>query len=70
MLSDSGVEDASACGTGAGGVFAIAIITLAFLYVGFKVMYQGRAISELWNVLLGAVIVGGAAGFATFAMSS
>lgn len=49
---------------------AIVVVTIAFLYVGFKVLFRGQALADLWHVLVGGLIVGGAAGFASFAMGT
>lgn len=40
---------------------AAVTITIAVMWVGYKVMYNKQALSEFWYVLLGALLVAGAA---------
>jgi type IV secretion system protein VirB2 len=53
-------------GTGLFTTLAVAIATAAIIYVGVQLAFGGKRITELMPVLLGAVIVAGAAGFTTW----
>ena len=44
-------------------VIAIATATLAGLYVGFRVLWDGRALMDMKNVIIGAGIIIGIAEF-------
>jgi type IV secretion system protein VirB2 len=45
---------------------ALTVFTIALLYVGYKCIFAGAAFRDMWNILLGGFLVGGAAGLAAF----
>jgi type IV secretion system protein VirB2 len=45
---------------------AVTVITVAAMYVGFKVMYQKQALADFWYVILGAIIFAAAAELAAW----
>ena len=44
--------------------FSKIVLTLAFLWVGFKVLFQGSSLRDLAPVIIGAIIIGSAAALA------
>ena len=47
-------------------VVSIAVVTIAIIWAGFKMIFQGARLADVANVLIGGTLVGGAAAFATF----
>ena len=45
---------------------SIAVVTIAIIWAGFKMIFQGARLADVANVLIGGTLVGGAAAFATF----
>ena len=45
---------------------SIAVVTIAIIWAGFKMIFQGARLVDVANVLIGGTIIGGAAAFATF----
>lgn len=43
---------------------AAATITIAVMWVGYKVLWDGKTIRECWNILLGGILIAGAAEWA------
>ena len=43
-----------------------AVLTIAFMWVGFKIMFQGQTLREVAPVIIGGVIVGSASALAAF----
>lgn len=48
---------------------SIAVVTIAIIWAGFKMIFQGARLADVANVLIGGTLVGGAAAFATFIVS-
>ena len=42
------------------------MLTIAFMWAGFKVMFQGQTLREVAPVFIGGVIVGSASALAAF----
>ena len=45
---------------------SIAVVTIAIIWAGFKMIFQGARLSDGANVLIGGTLIGGAAVFASF----
>jgi type IV secretion system protein VirB2 len=45
---------------------SVAVVTIAIIWAGFKMIFQGARLSDVANVLIGGTLVGGAASFASF----
>jgi type IV secretion system protein VirB2 len=45
---------------------SVAVVTIAIIWAGFKMMFQGARLSDVANVLIGGTLVGGAAAFAAY----
>ena len=48
---------------------SVAVVTIAIIWAGFKMIFQGARLSDVANVLIGGTLVGGAAAFASFIVS-
>ena len=48
---------------------SIAVVTIAIIWAGFKMIFQGARLADVANVLIGGTLIGGAAAFATFIVS-
>jgi len=42
------------------------VVTIAIIWAGFKMIFQGARLSEVANILIGGSLIGGAAAMATF----
>jgi type IV secretion system protein VirB2 len=47
-------------------VISVAVVTIAIIWAGFKMIFQGARLADVANVLIGGTLVGGAAAFAAF----
>jgi len=45
---------------------SIAVVTIAIIWAGFKMIFQGARLADVANVLIGGTLIGGAAAFAGF----
>jgi len=45
---------------------SVAVVTIAIIWAGFKMIFQGARLTDVANVLIGGTLVGGAAAFAAF----
>lgn len=52
----------------AAGLFGLAsaTITLATMWVGYKVLFDGKSLQDMRNVIIGAILIGGASGFGAY----
>ena len=50
------------------GIGAV-VLTIAFMWAGFKVMFQGQTLREVAPVFIGGVIVGSASAIAAYIIS-
>jgi len=48
---------------------SIAVVTIAIIWAGFKMIFQGARLSDVANVLIGGTLIGGAAAFASYIVS-
>ena len=48
---------------------SVAVVTIAIIWAGFKMIFQGARLSDVANVLIGGTLIGGAAAFASFIVS-
>lgn len=48
---------------------SIAVVTMAIIWAGFKMIFSGARLADVANVLIGGTLVGGAAAFAAFIVS-
>jgi len=48
---------------------SVAVVTIAIIWAGFKMIFQGARLSDVANVLIGGTLVGGAAAFASYIVS-
>lgn len=49
---------------------SIVVVTIALLWVGYKMVFQHAKWSEVSNVIIGAIIVGGAPGIAAWLVNT
>ena len=50
-------------------IVSIAVVTIAIIWAGFKMIFQGARLADVANVLIGGTLVGGAAAFASYIVS-
>lgn len=48
---------------------SVAVVTIAIIWAGFKMIFQGARLADVANVLIGGTLVGGAAAFASYIVS-
>ena len=48
---------------------SIAVVTIAIIWAGFKMIFQGARLTDVANVLIGGTLIGGAAAFASYIVS-
>lgn len=48
---------------------SIAVVTIAIIWAGFKMIFQGARLTDVANILIGGTLVGGAAAFASYIVS-
>ena len=47
-------------------VISVAVVTIAIIWAGFKMIFQGARLTDVANVLIGGTLIGGAGAFAAF----
>ena len=66
LAADSGFNKAnetlSNTSTGLLGLAAVTI-TLATMWIGYKVLFDGKSLHDMRNVIIGAILIVGASGF-------
>jgi type IV secretion system protein VirB2 len=45
---------------------SVAVVTIAILWAGFRMIFNGARLADVANVLLGGMLISGAAAFAAF----
>jgi type IV secretion system protein VirB2 len=45
---------------------SIAVVSIAIIWAGFKMIFQGARLADVANVLIGGTLIGGAAAFASY----
>jgi type IV secretion system protein VirB2 len=45
---------------------SIAVVTIAIIWAGFKMIFQGARLADVANILIGGTLIGGATAFATY----
>ena len=69
LAADSGFNKAnetlSKTSTGLLGLAAVTI-TLATMWVGYKVLFDGKSLHDMHNVIIGAILIVGASGFGAY----
>lgn len=45
---------------------AAATITLATMWIGYKVLFDGKSLHDMRNVIIGAILIVGASGFGAY----
>ncbi|MFE4110603.1 TrbC/VirB2 family protein [Kosakonia sp. YIM B13611] len=58
-------ETLSNTATGLLGLVGVTI-TLATMWIGYKVLYDGKSLHEMRNVIIGAILIAGASGFGAY----
>ncbi len=48
---------------------SVAVVTIAIIWAGFKMIFQGARLADVANVLIGGTLIGGAAAFASYIVS-
>jgi type IV secretion system protein VirB2 len=48
---------------------SISVVTIAIIWAGFKMIFQGARLADVANVLIGGTLIGGAAAFASYIVS-
>jgi type IV secretion system protein VirB2 len=69
LAADSGFNKAndtlSNTSSGLLGLAAVTI-TLATMWVGYKVLFDGKSLHDMRNVIIGAILIVGASGFGAY----
>lgn len=69
LAADSGFNKAndtlSNTSTGLLGLAAVTI-TLATMWVGYKVLFDGKSLQDMRNIIIGAILIVGASGFGAY----
>ncbi|ASV55994.1 Major pilus subunit of type IV secretion complex (VirB2) [Lelliottia jeotgali] len=69
LAADSGFNKAnetlSNTSTGLLGLAAVTI-TLATMWVGYKVLFDGKSLHDMRNIIIGAILIVGASGFGAY----
>ncbi|CAI9396134.1 putative type IV secretory pathway VirB2 component [Escherichia coli] len=69
LAADSGFNKAnetlSNTSTGLLGLAAVTI-TLATMWIGYKVLFDGKSLHDMRNVIIGAILIVGASGFGAY----
>lgn len=47
-------------------MISVAVVTMAIIWAGFKMIFQGARLADVANVLIGGTLIGGAAAFASY----
>lgn len=47
-------------------IISIAVVTIAIIWAGFKMIFSGARLADVANVLIGGTLIGGAAAFASY----
>ncbi|WP_180241626.1 TrbC/VirB2 family protein [Enterobacter hormaechei] len=58
-------ETLSNISTGLLGLAAVTI-TLATMWVGYKVLFDGKSLHDMRNIIIGAILIVGASGFGAY----
>jgi len=45
---------------------SVSVVTIAIIWAGFKMIFQGARLTDVANVLIGATLIGGASAMAAF----
>ncbi len=45
---------------------SVAVVTIAIIWAGFKMIFAGARLADVANVLIGGTLIGGAAAFASY----
>lgn len=48
---------------------AVAVVTAAIMWAGFKMIFQAARLADVANILFGGTLIGGASGFAAYIVS-
>lgn len=48
---------------------AVATVTLCILWIGYKVLFDGKALHDMRNVIIGGILISGASGFSAWYMA-
>jgi len=48
---------------------SVAVVTIAIVWAGFKMIFQGARLTDVANVLIGGTLVGGASAMASYIVS-
>jgi type IV secretion system protein VirB2 len=48
---------------------SIAVVTIAIIWAGFKMIFQGARLADVANILIGGTLIGGATAFSTYIVS-
>lgn len=69
LAADAGFQKANdAISYWAVGLASLSVvtITLCICWIGYKVLWNGKSIAELTNVIIGGILIAGASGFAAW----
>jgi type IV secretion system protein VirB2 len=47
-------------------LISVGVVTIAIMWAGFKMLFQGARLADVANWLIGATIIGGAGAFAAY----
>ncbi|AYN25684.1 conjugal transfer protein (plasmid) [Buttiauxella sp. 3AFRM03] len=51
------------------GSLAVATVTLCIMWVGYKVLFDGKQLHDMRNVIIGGILISGASGFGAWYMA-
>ncbi|WP_072051754.1 TrbC/VirB2 family protein [Raoultella terrigena] len=51
------------------GSLAVATVTLCVMWIGYNVLFDGKELRSMKNVIIGGILIGGASGFGAWYMA-
>ncbi|EJM3421886.1 TrbC/VirB2 family protein [Salmonella enterica] len=48
---------------------SVATVTLCILWIGYNVLFDGKELRQMKNVIIGGILIGGASGFGAWYMA-
>ncbi|EGG8606375.1 TrbC/VirB2 family protein [Salmonella enterica] len=51
------------------GSLAVATVTLCIMWIGYKVLFDGKQLHDMKNVIVGGILISGASGFGAWYMA-
>jgi type IV secretion system protein VirB2 len=51
------------------GSLAVSTVTLCIMWIGYKVLFDGKQLGDMRDVIIGGILISGAAGFGAWYMA-